>query len=261
MEIYLVYSLVGKGFSNFRAVLAILNGGVLYPVGRLFTQMVSRIFLQPSITPDRLHRFASNRCNIAEKAQASGQDTYLTRQSLITNTLKFSEECLRGWVPGTHFELCVFIDQEQPLLFAYFDSNQDTNARSMKDREANPRFYLDKGYEVTKLLRTPTSQPRVLKDTHDKKAKYAFTSTEQRKQLKSSVLLCLDVTTPCALVVSSNEKKAFSETDAEVMSFIKYTGALVFCDLIDDDFIHQIRGLKPHLFDVAPRQKLRKGGE
>lgn len=74
----------------------------------------------------------------------------------------------------------------------------------MKDRETNPRFYVEKGYEVTKLLRKPTSQPRVLKDTHEKKAKYAFTSAEQRKQLKSSVLLCLDVTTPCALVVSSN---------------------------------------------------------
>jgi hypothetical protein len=115
---------------------------VLYPVGRLFTQLVSRMFLQQRITPDLLHRFASNRCNIAENAQTSGQDAYARCQSLVTNTLKFSEECLRDWVPGSHFELCVFVDQEQPLLFAYFDSNQDTNARSMKDRETNPHFIL-----------------------------------------------------------------------------------------------------------------------
>ena len=46
---------------------------------------------------------------------------------------------------------------------------------------------------------------------------------------------------------------AFSEVDAEVMSFIKFIGALVFCDLIDGDFIHQVRELKPDLFEMAPR--------
>jgi len=135
-------------------------------------------------------------------------------------------------------------------LFAYFDSNHDSTARSMKAREHNPRFYVETGYEVTRLLRKPTSQPRVLKDTTDAKANYVFTSNEQRKQLKSSILVCLDVSTPCALVLSSNKKNAFSESESEVTSFIRYVGETVRFDLIEGGFIHQIRRLKPHLFSA-----------
>lgn len=134
------------------------------------------------------------------------------------------------------------------MLFAYFDSNHKTTARSMKERERNPRFYVEKGYEVTTLLRTPTSYPRVLRDTNDTTSKYVFTSEEQRQQVKSSVLLCFDVATPCALVVSSNESNAFQGTDPEVMSFIKYIGESVRYDLIERDLIRQIRRLRPDLF-------------
>jgi hypothetical protein len=251
LEAYLVCAFVERGFRDLNIIAAFLNASVLAGFAVAFSRMVSKAFLKSGITPDRLHRFASERCRIIADAHSSGLDEYLTRRNLITNTLKFSEECLRGWLPGSHFELCVFVDQEQPLLFAYFDSNHDTTALSTRERERNPRLYIEKGYEVTKLLRTPTSYPRVLRDTHDAKAYYVFTSDQQRKQLKSSVLLCLDVTTPCALVASSNEKNAFPETDPEVMSFIKYIGALVRYDLFEGDFVRQIRGLKPELFDAG----------
>ncbi len=138
-------------------------------------------------------------------------------------------------------------------MFAYFDSNHDTTARTMQDRERNPRFYVDKDYEVTRLLRAPTSHPRVLPDTQDKNANYIFTSESQRKQLRSTVLLCLDVAQPCALVVCSNEVCAFPETDPEIMSFIKYIGESARYDLIQDDFVARIREYKPSLFSVKPR--------
>jgi hypothetical protein len=124
----------------------------------------------------------------------------------------------------------------------------------MRERERNPRFYVEKGYEVTKLLQAPTSHQRVLKDTHDTKAKYVFTSDNQRKQLGSSVLICLDVARPCALVVSSNETNAFPETDPEVMSFIRYIGESVRYDLIEGDFLCRIRDFKPTLFSTRPHQ-------
>ena len=202
-----------------------------------------------------LHRFASARCNIIENTLRSGEDLYATRQNLVTNTLKFSEESLKGWVPGSHFELCVFVDPEEPLLFAYFDSNHKTTSRSMKERERNLHFYVEKRYEVTKLLQTPTSYPRVLKNTHDMKADYVFTSDEQRQQVRSSVLLCFDVTTPCALVVSSDESDAFPGIDPEVMTFIKYIGESVRYDLIERDFVRQIRSLRPELFSNAAQAK------
>jgi hypothetical protein len=124
----------------------------------------------------------------------------------------------------------------------------------MSERERNPHFYVEKGYEVTRLLQTPTSYPRVLRDTHDAKVNYVFTTNSQRKQLGSTVLLCLDVRTPCALVVTSNEKNAFPETDPEIMSFIKYIGESVRYDLIEDDFVRRIRDLRPNLFEENPRQ-------
>src|SRR5206468_6301207 len=143
LEVYLVYSLVQREYSNIKAISAFLNASVLVWIGRRFGEMISSTFLKPSIMPpDRLYRFASERCSIIENAPRSGEQIYLTRRNLITNTLKFSEECLRGWVPGSHFELCVFVDQEQPLLFAYFDSNHDTTARSIKERKRNQRSYV-----------------------------------------------------------------------------------------------------------------------
>jgi hypothetical protein len=248
-EGYLVRAVVENGFTGAKSLGVVLAGGVLVGCGSLFLRLVSKTFLRGSITSDRLHRSSSERFRIIEDARRSGQDEYQTRMQLVTNTLKFAEECLRGWVPGSHFEFCVFVDQQQPYLFAYFDSNHDVNARSMKDREQNPYWYVEKGYEVTKLLKAPTSHPRVLQDTSDAKLKYVFTSGQQRKQLRSSILLCLDVATPCALVISSNEKKAFPESDPEVLSFVKYIGSLVRYDLFEGDFIREVRACKPALFD------------
>jgi hypothetical protein len=118
----------------------------------------------------------------------------------------------------------------------------------MMDREKNPRFYVEKGYEVTKLLQHPTSEAVILKDTYAAKAKYVFTSPYQRRQLRSSLLICPDVTTPCVIVLSSNRKNAFRENESEVMSFIRYICETVRYDLTEGDFLHQIRGIRPNLF-------------
>ena len=256
LEGYLFYSMVKTGFDGGKAVSAILNGGVLYGCGRLFLEMVSRNFLKLSIlSPGRLHRFSSERSSTIENGLRANEDMYQTRRNLVTNTLKLGEECLRGWVPGSHFELCVFVDRLQPLLFAYFDSNQNTTSRSMSEREHNPRFYVEKDYEVTRLLQRPTSRPRVLRNTLDKQAKYVFTSNEQRKQVRSTILISLDFNRPCALVVSSNEKNAFSENESDVLSFIKYIGECARFDLIEGDFIGQIRLFKPDLFEAEKGQR------
>lgn len=158
------------------------------------------------------------------------------------------ERTLQGWIPGSHFELCVFVDAREPLLFSYFDSNHDTVARSMTLRETDPKFYIEKGYEVTKVLAKPTSQPRIIGDTHDAKAGYKFTTDEQRNQIRSSVLLSLDLGRPLALVVSSDAKGAFKASDTKLMSFIRYAGELIRSDLLDDGFADKVRSSKPGLF-------------
>jgi hypothetical protein len=249
LEVYIVWAMFEYGFSVGKGVIAALSSGVLAGCGVVFLKLLEANFLKREILPmSRLHRQATERNSIVEHAQRGAQDKYETRRLLVTNTLRFAEETLRGWVSGSHFELCVFVDTEQPLLFGYFDSNHDSTARSMSERERNPAFYVEKGYEVTKLLRAPTSHPRVLKDTHDEGVGYVFTTPEQRKQLRSTFLLCLDIATPCALVVSSNEKHAFSETDSQILSFLRFVGEMVRYDLFEDGFIYRIRRTKPELF-------------
>jgi len=118
----------------------------------------------------------------------------------------------------------------------------------MSDRELNPYWYIEKNYEVTKLLTKPSSHPHIIQDTAAKKTQYAFVSAEQRKQLKSTMLWCLDVGTPCAIVVSSDAKNAFGESDPEVTSFVKFIGTMAHFDLFDRNFIHRVRTLRPDLF-------------
>jgi hypothetical protein len=256
LEGYQGYWAVQNRFNVVSAFWAILFGGVLVGCGSLFLRLISRTFLMKGVTPGRIHEFASERRHIIENARHSQMDQYVIRVELVTNTLKFSEEWLKGWVRGSHLELCVFVDREEPVLFAYFDSNRHTRSRSMAERENNHRFYVDRGYEVTKLLRQPTSEPVILRDTSDARINYAFTSSHQRKQLRSSLLICPDVTSPCALVLSSNKKNAFRENETELMSFIRYICETVRYDLVEGDFLNQIRGLRPNLFSPTKESKL-----
>lgn len=250
VEVYLCYSMVARGFTAGKAVTGVLNLTIMFGAGKLFLKLVSRTFLEPDnvISFSKLHRFASDRVRILGEDGVANQDDYAIRQRLITEVLRFAEESLREWLPGTHFELCVFVDSSQPLLFAYFDSNHDSIARSMKLREENPYWYLENNYEVTKLLKNPTSLPRIIPNTEDKKSRYYFASLQQRRQLKSTMLWCVDVKVPCAIVISSNAKNAFRESDPEVTAFIKFVGSMARFDLFDGGFIHQIHRLRPDLF-------------
>ncbi|TIT31921.1 MAG: hypothetical protein E5W65_27060 [Mesorhizobium sp.] len=252
LEASLIWAMIDKGFSGGSTVAALMNTTVLGGIGFLFKKLVEDTFVKPELLPmGRLHRLATDRSGIIEDGRRSNREVFETRKALVTGTLRFVEETLQGWVPGSHFELCVFVDAKEPLLFSYFDSNHDTVARSMSLREQNPKFYLEKGYEVTKVLSNPTSQPRVIGDTHDTKASYSFTTDEQRKQIRSSVLLSLDLGRPFALVVSSNVKGAFKESDAKLMSFVRYAGELIRSDLLDDGFVDEIRAMKPALFPAS----------
>lgn len=249
LEGFIIYSFLTKDISWLQGTLTALNSGIFYAVARQFIAIIRSTFLQRGVAPlDRLHRYSSERTRIIDNAARGRHDAYLTRQLLVTNTLKFAEESFRNWLRGTHFEVSVFVDREQPLLFAYFDSNQDTKARTMGERERDPFYYIKRGYEVTKLLEQPTSQPRVVPYTEDKKAGYVFASEQQRSQIQSTLLLCLDVNTPCAIVFTSNAKGAFSVGNAEQISFARLILELVRFDLFEGGFVHQIRDLKPALF-------------
>jgi hypothetical protein len=249
LEAYLIWSTIERGLTVGKGVGGVVSSGGLYGCFVFFKKLLEANFLGKEILPmSRLHRLSLEKNEILRR---SGQNIYDTRKSLVTTTLKFAEETLRGWIPGSHLELCVFVDVENPLLFGYFDSNGNTMARSMTERSRNPTFYIERGYEVTKLLSSPTSQPRVFSDTHDESMEYTFNTPQQRNQIRSTILLCIDLEIPCALVISSNEKNALPQSDEKLISFIRYVGDTVFYHLFAGGFIHSIRAIKPELFSPA----------
>jgi hypothetical protein len=249
LEIFLFYWLFTHGVEPESAGIGALNTGFLAALALRFKRMIDKHFLAPEPLPiPKVSRWAADRIHISAQAARFGHDQFSHRKELVTNTLRLAEDCLKGWISGTHFEICVFVDREEPLLFAYFDSDNATVSRSMADREQNPKWYVEKGYEVTKLLSNPTSQPKVISDTTKPKEAYFFHSDSQRNQIKSTMLYCLDVERSSALVISSNEAGALKESDHTLVEFIKLIGVLVRHDLFSDDFDKQIRVLKPALF-------------
>jgi len=52
-------------------------------------------------------------------------------------------------------------------------------------------------------------------------------------------------------VFSSNKKNAFLENEPELISFIRYICETVRYDLMEGDFLNQIRGLRPNLFNIT----------
>ena len=143
------FSRMGFGWPSF--IWLVFSGIVLAGPGKVFLKIISKTFLERGLTNARLHDFSSERSRIIAESQGPNRDEYRDSNALVTNTLKFAETWLKGWVKGSHFELCVFIDRKLPLLFAYFDSNKDTVSRSSQNRIANPRYYRDEEYEVVKL--------------------------------------------------------------------------------------------------------------
>jgi hypothetical protein len=249
IQLGMAVAFVAGGTLSSKLLGSILNGGIVAACIPTFRKLLEKHFISKEILPfSRLHHYASDRSDTLRDTPIDSRNAFLLRQSLIAKTLRLAEETLHGWCPGSHFELCVFIDADQPLLFSYFDSKRDYIARSMAERARSPTFYLDKHYEVTKLLRNPTSHPKVIRDTYDKKANYFFVTPEQKKQVRSTFLLCIDINMPCALVITSDAKNAFSLTDDQQLSFIRFVADLVKYDLFEADFIRNIKYIRPDLF-------------
>ena len=249
LEVWLTVMLVRGGMTEIGLVVSILSGTVLLGVGSLFVRLIRMTFIEsPVISPSVLASFDSDRNRIVDGLEAPRLHAYDGRRHLVTSTLRFAESRMRGWLTGTHFELSVFLDPNEPLLFAYYDSSGSERARSMNERSADPLFYVRHSYEVVSLLAKPTSYPRILRDTREPDATYAFTSPEQREQVRSTVLICLDLKRPCGLVVTSNRKGAFDIADEEAMAFLRFVGSLVRYDLFEGEFAQRLRVDHPTLF-------------
>jgi len=250
-EAYQGFILAQAKFDLWNSIWILAMGILLVGPGKIFLKIISKLLLDLGVTTTRLHEFSSERSRLMGEMQKSNTDEYVAKAGLVTNTLKFSESWLNGWVKGSHFELSVFVDSEMPLLFAYFDSRKDAISRSAKARKANPNYYRESEYEVTRCFENPSSSPYIVSDT--KNSRYVFMSRNQKGQIGSTILLFANVDVPCVLVVTSDKKNAFSSKNKELILFVQFIAETVYSDIIQDDFVHRIRALRPELFTPPPK--------
>jgi hypothetical protein len=250
VEVAIVWNFLSQGFNTGNGVAVFVNSSFLAACGELFRRMVKSNFSQgDKIQLVRLHKHFADRSKVLADLSTADPDEFAIRTAAISNTLKFAEQTLRGWLPGTHLEFCVFVDPEWPLMIAYFNSSLNEVNMSMEARKNSRSYYKDNSYEAAKLLADPGCEFRVIADTHDTSASYAFVRREQKSQILSTVLICMDVANPCVLVVTSNAKNAF-EQDEEVSTFLRAISEYVRSDLNDAGFANRIKNLKPELFDA-----------
>lgn len=50
------------------------------------------------------------------------------------------------------------------------------------------------------------------------------------------------------MVVSSNEPNAFDRENKELMSFLRYVGSMIRCDLMQGNFVGEVRQHSPGIF-------------
>lgn len=237
LEIYAILRLINGEELVERITGGLIGAGVVAGCVPIFLRLMNTNFLQTSGRLSKsIHRLATERKQILAEAAEGNIKPQEMMNRLVTNTLKSGEEALTGWVVGNHFELSVFVNPEQPEMFAYFDSTHSRFARSMAARRNDPEYFLKKNYESVKLLKNPSSQPVIIPDTTVPKSGYAFATSQQKSQIRSTILLCFEISEPIVLVVTSDAKGAFNPSDEELIFFIRFLGENILQDWrpIDD---------------------------
>jgi hypothetical protein len=231
LEIYAIIRLINGEELAERIAGGLIGAGVIAGSVPIFLKLMNTTFLRTNgRLAKSIHRLATERKQLLAEAAKGDQKQLDVKNRLITNTLKTGEEALNGWVEGTHFELSVFVNPGKPEMVAYFDSTHSRFARSMAARKGDPEYFLKKGYEAVKLLQNPSSQPVIISDTASTASKYTFATNQQKSQIRSTILLCCEISEPIVLVVTSDAKGAFSPSDEELIFFIRFLGENILQD-------------------------------
>jgi|SRR6266851_5169223 len=100
-------------------------------------------------------------------------------------------------------------------------------------------------------FRSKGEQQVILKDTSDAKTlRVYFAVSAQAAQVKPSHLSGRNGTM-CSGVLKQQEKCFPRKLRPELISFIRYICETVRYDLMEGDFLNQIRGLRPNLFNIT----------
>jgi hypothetical protein len=143
----------------------------------------------------------------AIRSMSATKAGYRSADALILPILRLAEEVLQEHCGQEHYELSVWATPAKPEIIAYYDSARQERARTYAERQRNPLFYRQQGYEVIRLLDHPDTKPIV--KTRLSAQKYRYQGPKQVKNIKSTILYCFDQARPAALVVTSADPKAF----------------------------------------------------
>lgn len=158
--------------------------------------------------------------------------------ALILPALRLAEEVLQEHCGKEHYEISVWTTPARPEIIAYYDSARQERARTYAERQRNPLFYRQQGYEVIRLLDHPDTKPIVM--TRLSALKYRYQGPKQAKNIKSTILYCFDQARPAAIVVTSADPKAFVGKCKEVA--IETLRCLSLSIRADLDMLETIRG-------------------
>lgn len=231
LEIYYAIELVDNP--------TLLKGGVsalgLLAIGSAF-QLLKRAwekeFLSvPDLTGRDIQKCFSRRHMMLEEKTSSEGDICDLSAKLITVYLELLEQLLSRKIGAQEFAISIFCDAENPKIVAYYDSNSRRVPRSKPHRDENPKYYVEKGYEVVKLLNNPSTGFIVKTDLMKDSQSYNFVTGQQRRQIRSTILYAISPVWPAAIVVTCNKAGAFSQNDQTLKDLIRGLGSAILLDL------------------------------
>jgi predicted nucleotide-binding protein len=164
---------------------------------------------------------------------------------LVRETLRTAESTLRQLSGAKHIELSVWAEPARPAILAYYDTAGNNRPRTDHSRRTSATYYRDQGYDVIELLDSPANEP-IFKERLSAE-NYSFLSEDQKKQIKSTFLHCIDPDARLALVATADKARAFAKSTVP-RDLIYAIGHAVRADLSFRQLECSGWALKPRVF-------------
>lgn len=239
LEVWLIVRIVELGqVSILSGVLAALDGAALLYFLRLFAKITEQTFAKKDLVPEEnLRNYFRGKNSFISSFKAvnrANRDVFVCQ--LVRELLRFLEELLRSWVGPYHYELSVFSNRDFPEIVAYYETGGQTVPRSHVARQQDPEYYKKMKYEVAELLEHPSPEVIYIPETESHDMRYSFVDESQRMRIKSTVLHCLSVDVPRALVVVCDRRRTLRE-DIRLTTLIQAMGVAIESEYLLGDKI------------------------
>lgn len=214
VELWLFVHIVSSGeVDSLEAIVACLNGAFVFAATKMLIDAWRAQFISRTEVLDLrgLSDCHSGRLQLVSVHEASNpQPVQEINRQLITQYLKLLERLLNANLGSHHYELSLFCGANEPEIVAYYDSNSNTTPRSHTHRKANKLYYIENKYQVVEILKKPSTRTHYIKDTQSDAEDYSFTSDAQKGKVRSTLIHCVDIKWPAAIVITCDKEKVLA---------------------------------------------------